>query len=80
MDWVGNKCALQFFSELGFKERNNQWSMTAANNENELHYGMPDWPINAKIPGVVLSSTEIVYSPDIGERCCSREGDRRSKP
>lgn len=53
--------------------------MTVAKNENALYHGMPDWPINAKIPGVVLSSTQPVYSPDTGVKCSSREGAKRSK-
>lgn len=32
--------------------------MTLANNKNALYHGMPDFTINAKIPGVILSSTD----------------------
>lgn len=69
----------KLFSKHGFKKRNQHWLMTVANNESALYHGMPDWPINVKIPGVVLSSTEPVYSPDTREQCCSREGDKSSK-
>lgn len=70
---------LLLFSKHGFKKRNQHWLMTVANNENAFYHGMSNWPINAKRPGVVLSSTEPVYSPDTREKCCTREGDKRSK-
>lgn len=60
---------LQLFSKHGFKKRNQHWLKTVANNENALYHGMTDWPINAKMPGVVLSSTEPVYSPNTGGKC-----------
>lgn len=79
-EWVGiNMHVLQLFSKHGFKKRNQHWLMTVANKENAFYHGMPDWPINAKIPGVALSSTEPVSSPDTGEKCYRREGDKRSK-
>lgn len=64
---------LQLFSKYGFKKRNQHWLMTVVNNENALYHGMPDFTINAKIPGVILSST------DTREKFCSREGNKRSK-
>lgn len=72
------KNVLLLFSKHGFK-RNQPWLMTVANNENVLYHGMSNWPINAKIPRGVLSSSEPVYSPDTREKCCTREGDKRSK-